>query len=210
MKRFKSGIAAVATAVAALMALPATAAYATNGGQYVSWPGGGESIVWPIAVDSNLRWMAAHDAPNGFCFTAQLSDIGWDGYVSCMNSSGGSGNTVLAVGQDGHRIEAIAFAPGPNVAEMCLQAHVQNIGWQDGNCATPGLSSAVGTTGMALNMEDLRIWASGTDFGATAQLTDGEVVGSSTCVSTLGPDTLGIGTTGLDLGLVSLVLGSGC
>jgi hypothetical protein len=209
MKKINRGIAALVTA-AALVVLPATAAHA-DAGAAVSWPdnGGGAGstyISWPGWVHTKLMDLAAN-SPYGFCYTAQLSDVGWDGNVSCVN---GDTSAMNRIGQPGHRIEAIAFAPGSKVANMCMQAHVQNIGWQNGNCAWGGDYSAVGTVGRALQMEDLAVWVSGLDFHASAALTDGEGISTTTCGSSYGPDTLRIGTTGEDLGLIDLYMGAGC
>lgn len=210
MKKINRAIGAL-VAAAALVVLPATAAHADEYSAEVSWPnnGGGAGsmeIKWPDWVHTKLTDLAA-SSPYGFCYTAQLSDVGWDGNVSCVN---GDTNAQGIIGQPGHRIEAIAFAPGGKVADMCMQAHVQNIGWQYGNCAPGGGYSAVGTVGKALQMEDLAVWVSGLDFNASAALTDGEGIPASTCDGLYGPDTLRIGTTGEDIGLVQLFMAAGC
>lgn len=59
-------------------------------------------------------------------------------------------------------------------------------------------------------MEDLAVWVSGLNFNASAALTDGEGISTTTCGGSYGPDTLHIGTTGEDLGLVQLFMGTGC
>jgi hypothetical protein len=211
-----------ATAIAAAAALAASlgtaasanAAPAADGGAFVSWPnnGGGAgsmTITWPSGLNQLLLDDAASLAPHGFCYTAQLSDIGWQWTVACMNDDSGNLRSGVA-GVSGHRIEAIAFAPGPDVADMCMQAHVQNIGWQNGNCAGPNTSSAVGTVGKALQMEKLSIWASGLNFHVESWLTSGGLTSDSTCDPENSANFLSVGTTGQARGLVTLDTYPGC
>jgi uncharacterized protein YjdB len=104
-------------------------------------------------------------------------------------------------------------APAPPVrpiaaaaATICLNAHVQNVGWQGWVCGENGGSAVVGTTGQGLRMEALAV----STFGAGGICAQAHVQNlgwlSQVCVAD--GDVAAVGTTGQSLQMEALGLGS--
>ena len=83
------------------------------------------------------------------CMNAHVENIGWQGWVC------GAGIEVGTEGQglQMEALEIISYSTGG----FCAQAHVENIGWMGMDCEPDGSEVDVGTTGLALRMEAVRL-----------------------------------------------------
>lgn len=83
--------------------------------------------------------------PQDFSVRSHVSQRGW------ISGGGTTGK--------GLRLEALGVQQrGSKV--LCLQAHVQNVGWMTPVCTRgAGTEATVGTTGRGLRMEALRVWS---------------------------------------------------
>lgn len=83
---------------------------------------------------------------NGISYSVHIRNLGWRHDIS-----GTIGMNLP--------IEAINFNTR-NGVHLCLQAHVQDVGWMPAQCAVSGgVDKTVGTVGRALKIEALRVWS---------------------------------------------------
>lgn len=94
----------------------------------------------------------------------------------------------------GLRLEALAVRQ-LDAKVICLQAHVQNIGWMTPVCTKgPGTEVTVGTTGRSLRMEALRVWSPDNRVSGRGHVSN---LGWQTrMVSSTSGGQISIGTTG--------------
>ncbi len=119
----------------ALAALAATAVLA---------PGLATNAVAGPALDGGI--VTPMVERNGISYSVHIRNYGW-----VHDSSGYIGRNLP--------IEAINFNTR-NGVHLCLQAHVQNIGWMDPECAVSGGDDkTVGTVGEVRQIEALRVWS---------------------------------------------------
>lgn len=83
---------------------------------------------------------------------------------------------------------------------ICLQAHVQNIGWMQPVCTNgAGTEAVVGTTGRALRMEALRVWTPDNRVSGRGHVSN--IGWQARMVSSTPGGQISIGTTGRSLQL---------
>jgi hypothetical protein len=97
------------------------------------------------------------------------------------------------VGQ-GLRLEALTVRQQAGKV-ICLQAHVQKVGWMAPVCTQgPGTEATVGTTGRSLRMEALRVWSPDNRVSGRGHVSN--IGWQARMVSSTSGGQISIGTTG--------------
>jgi hypothetical protein len=81
-----------------------------------------------------------------------MQDTGWE---SAWKGAANGAN--LTIGSPGKSLRMEAFAMNVGVGTVCVNAHVQNLGWQGKKCDVPGNWVTGGTTGQSLRLEAVEI-----------------------------------------------------
>ena len=119
-------------------------------------------MVMSMMVVPASAFVREYGHPN-ITFSAHVQNYGW------MNEVG-NGGVVGTTGQS-LRMESLKVRVKSGYANLsgwvCLQSHVQNIGWTGvsrnsvGICGADGKDVTTGTEGQSLRMEAVRIWLEG-------------------------------------------------
>jgi uncharacterized protein YjdB len=112
---------------------------------------------------------------------------------------------AASLGIGGVQVAAAPPASAANVA-VCAQAHVQNIGWMSWTCGYNGSDIQVGTTGLHLQLEALRVYWIGARGGCLNAHVQNIGWQGWRCVADW--QVADLGTTGRALGIEALRIGS--
>lgn len=126
--------------------------------------------------------------------TVSAQDFSVRSHVAQRGWVAGGGSTGLGLG-----LEALVVTQRA-AKTVCLQAHVQNIGWMSPVCTSgPGTEAVVGTTGRSLRMEAVRVWSPGNRVSGRGHVSN--IGWQARMVSTSLGGQISLGTTGRSLQL---------